>query len=64
MKHFFKISQTEEFLNLPENQLVQYLKDDHLFVEREEHVFDAVYRWLKVIPPLLLPPPSQKSCGG
>jgi len=47
MKHFFKISQTEEFLNLPENQLVQYLKDDHLFVEREEHVFDAVYRWLK-----------------
>ena len=48
LKHFCKTSQTEEFLNLSLESLVQYLKDDNLYVEREEHVFEAVARWLFV----------------
>jgi hypothetical protein len=46
-KHFLKIIQTDEFLNLTRDDLVDLLSRDNLNVEREEQVYEAFLVWLK-----------------
>lgn len=43
---FQLVSQHDEYLELPLTDLVEYLSNDCLCVQREEYVFEAVVRWL------------------
>ncbi|XP_043929337.1 kelch-like protein 35 [Protopterus annectens] len=46
LEDFLTVSQYKEFLELSEKQLIEYLSDDQLVVEKEELVFEAVMRWV------------------
>jgi len=46
-RHFLAVSQEVDFLELEADKLIGIIDDDALFVEKEEHVFDAVMRWFR-----------------
>lgn len=46
-RHFTRVVQSEEFLQLHPDQLVDLISGDTLNVESEEQVFDAVMDWVK-----------------
>ena len=46
-KNFVEVSQSEEFLNLNENELIDLIKKDDLNVRSEEQIFEAVLAWVK-----------------
>ncbi|XP_013388458.2 kelch-like protein 17 [Lingula anatina] len=46
-QHFLDLSHTDEFLQLPEGQLLNLLKSDQLQVTCEEDVADATIRWIE-----------------
>ena len=45
--HFQEAVEQEEFFQLPQNQLIELLKDDNLSVVSEQVVFEAVITWVK-----------------
>lgn len=45
--HLQEVMESEEFLLLPVNQLVDIISSDELNVRSEEHVFTAVMSWVK-----------------
>lgn len=51
-QHFHDVSLSEEFFNLPFQELLDLIKRDELFVTSEEQVFEAVIRWVKKDPEL------------
>ena len=46
LAHFEEVSQTQDFLKLKPEQLMTYIRHDHLKTRSEKVVFDAVLRWL------------------
>jgi len=46
-KHFGKISQSAEFLQLPTDELADILTRDELNVDSEEHVYETLINWVK-----------------
>ncbi len=46
LSHFEDVSQTDEFLELKPEQLMTYIRHDHLKTRSEKVVFEAVIRWL------------------
>ncbi|XP_046881871.1 kelch repeat and BTB domain-containing protein 8 [Hypomesus transpacificus] len=46
-KKFLCVSSEQEFLQLNKDQLVSILDSDDLNVEKEEHVFQSIIRWLE-----------------
>ncbi|XP_035660535.1 kelch-like protein 9 [Branchiostoma floridae] len=47
-KNFLKFSQTDNFLNLPADEVSFYIDNDRLEVRTELEVFDAVVKWIKL----------------
>ncbi|XP_075054649.1 kelch-like protein 35 isoform X2 [Mixophyes fleayi] len=47
LEGFVEVSCHEEFLQLSKEELIEYLSNDDLVVNREEFVFEAVMRWVK-----------------
>jgi len=45
--HFSEVVQTEEFMLIPQSQLLRIISDDGLNVHSEERVFEAVLAWVK-----------------
>ena len=45
--HFSEVVQTEEFMMIPQSQLLRIISDDGLNVHSEERVFEAVLAWVK-----------------
>ena len=45
--HFSKVSNSEEFLKLEVDQVMELLGRDDLKIETEEQIFDAVVRWIE-----------------
>lgn len=43
----FQVVESEEFLLLPVNQLIDIISSDELNVRSEEHVFKAVMAWVR-----------------
>ncbi|XP_019715327.1 kelch repeat and BTB domain-containing protein 8 isoform X3 [Hippocampus comes] len=46
-KKFLCVSKEQEFLQMTKEQLVSILNNDDLNVEKEEHVYDSIIRWLE-----------------
>ncbi|CAD6197420.1 unnamed protein product [Caenorhabditis auriculariae] len=46
-KHFLAISREAEFVNLSEDEVVELLNFDELYVDSEEDIFTAAIRWLQ-----------------
>ena len=46
-KNFRKVSQTDEFLNLPLQNVLEFLATDNLSVNSEKDIFEAAIAWLK-----------------
>ncbi|MCL4127250.1 UNVERIFIED_CONTAM: hypothetical protein GTU68_060600, partial [Idotea baltica] len=46
-QHFLEVMESEEFLDLPVNQLMDIISSDELNVRSEEQVFSAVMAWVK-----------------
>lgn len=46
-RHFSRVVQSEEFLQLHPDQLIDLISGDVLNIESEEQVFDAVMDWVK-----------------
>lgn len=44
---FLKVMESEEFMDLPVNQLIDIISSDELNVRSEEQVFSAVMVWVK-----------------
>lgn len=45
--HFDEVSKCDEFLLLDADRLSLLLKDDELYVPAEEHVLNALMRWVE-----------------
>lgn len=45
-KYFLAICQSNDFLQLQLEDLVQLLRQDALFVESEENIYEAILRWI------------------
>ncbi|XP_033111421.1 kelch-like protein 20 [Anneissia japonica] len=45
-KHFEKVAKGDEFLQLPENQLIDLLTSENLHVSSEEEVYKAIMKWV------------------
>lgn len=45
LRHFWNVTQNEEFLELSADKLIELIGNDKLEVEKEENVFLAVKRW-------------------
>ena len=43
----FQVMESEEFMDLPVNQLMDIISSDELNVRSEEQVFSAVMAWVK-----------------
>ncbi|XP_006811508.1 kelch-like protein 24 [Saccoglossus kowalevskii] len=50
MKQFDIACQQNGFLNLMKDQLIEFISSSKLHVKREEHVYEAVLRWIKFCP--------------
>uniref|UniRef100_A0A8C6VYB9 Kelch repeat and BTB domain containing 8 n=1 Tax=Nothobranchius furzeri TaxID=105023 RepID=A0A8C6VYB9_NOTFU len=46
-KKFLCVSREQEFLQMTKEQLVSILNSDDLNVEKEEHVYESIVRWLE-----------------
>ncbi|KAK7916748.1 hypothetical protein WMY93_012509 [Mugilogobius chulae] len=46
-KKFLCVSREQEFLQMTKEQLVSILNNDDLNVEKEEHVYESIVRWLE-----------------
>ena len=46
-KFFGKVAETEEFMNLPLEDVAQIISEDELFITSEQSVFNAVIKWVK-----------------
>jgi len=46
-KNFVEVSQAEEFLQLPHEEIINLVKKDDLNVHSEEQIFQAVLAWVK-----------------
>ncbi|KAB7495278.1 Kelch-like protein 20 [Armadillidium nasatum] len=46
-QHFLEVMESEEFMDLPVNQLMDIISSDELNVRSEEQVFNAVMAWVK-----------------
>ncbi|XP_075908406.1 kelch-like protein 24 isoform X1 [Petromyzon marinus] len=47
LQRFCEVVQHQEFLELPKDELVDYVSSDELVVDKEETVFEAVMRWVQ-----------------
>nr|XP_002738426.2 PREDICTED: kelch-like protein 5-like [Saccoglossus kowalevskii] len=47
-QHFLEVIKTEEFLLISHNSLIDLLKSDKLQVTREEEVYEAAMKWIKI----------------
>lgn len=47
LPHFEQVMESEEFMLLPANQLIDIISSDELNVRSEEQVFNAVMAWVK-----------------
>ncbi|XP_030055903.1 kelch-like protein 35 [Microcaecilia unicolor] len=47
LEGFAEVSRHEEFLELSQTELIEYLSDEQLVVPKEEVVFEAVMRWVR-----------------
>ncbi len=45
-QHFIDVKESEEFLFLPINQLIDIISSDELNMTSEEDVFNAVMQWI------------------
>jgi predicted protein tyrosine phosphatase len=45
-QHFIDVKESEEFLFLPINQLIDIISNDELNMTSEEDVFNAVMQWI------------------
>lgn len=44
-RNFWEVFHGEEFLNLSQEKLIEFIKCDELEVDKEESVFKAVMKW-------------------